>query len=65
MPTLLTLPRIKRLMKVFKTHQAAVDFDAGFVQSFVLPAIEEVVMMAAVLKNETPAKGVYADMAYA
>jgi hypothetical protein len=55
MPTL-TLPLINRLMKEFKTHRAAVDFDAGFVQSFVSPAIEEVVLMA--VKNETPATGV-------
>ena len=46
MPTL-TLSLLERLMKEFKTHRAAVDFDAGFVQSFVSPAIEEVVLMAA------------------
>ncbi len=51
----LTLPLIERLMKEFKTHRAAVDFDAGFVQSFVSPAIEDVVLLAA--KNEMPAAG--------
>jgi hypothetical protein len=55
MPTL-NLPLIKCIRKEFKTHRAAVDFDAGFVQSFVLPAIEDVVLMAA--KNERPAAGV-------
>ncbi|KAI2497792.1 hypothetical protein MHU86_16678 [Fragilaria crotonensis] len=55
-PTALTLPRIERVRKEFKTHRAVVDFDAGFVQSFVSPAIEDVVLMAA--KNETPAAGV-------
>jgi hypothetical protein len=37
---LLTLPLIERLVKAFKTHRAAVDFDAGFVNSFV-PALTE------------------------
>ncbi len=36
---LLTLPLIERLVKAFKTHRVAVDFDAGFVNSFV-PAID-------------------------
>ena len=40
-PTL-TLPSIERLMKAFKTHQAAVDFDTGFVNSFVSSTIEDV-----------------------
>ena len=35
----LTLPQIERLMKEFKTHRAAVDFDAGFVRSCVSSAI--------------------------
>jgi hypothetical protein len=34
MPTL-TLPIIERLVKAFKTHRAAIDFDAGFVNGFV------------------------------
>jgi hypothetical protein len=33
-PTL-TLPLIERLVKAFKTHRAALDFDAGFVNGFV------------------------------
>ena len=33
-PTL-TLPLIERLVKAFKTHRAAIDFDAGFVNGFV------------------------------
>jgi hypothetical protein len=51
-PTL-TLPLIERLLKEFKTHRAAVDFDAGFVNSFVSPAIEDVVVHA--LDNEPKA----------
>jgi hypothetical protein len=39
-PTL-TLPLIKRLVKAFKTHRAAIDFDAGFVNRF-LPKMEGV-----------------------
>ena len=39
-PTL-TLPLIERLMKAFKTHRAAIDFDAGFVNVFV-PKMEGV-----------------------
>ena len=31
----LTLPLIERLVKAFKTHRAAIDFDAGFVYGFV------------------------------
>jgi hypothetical protein len=53
--TTLTLPLSERLMKEFKTQGAAVDFDAGFVQSFILPAIEDVVLLAA--KNEVPTAG--------
>ena len=37
----LTLPLIERLVKAFKTHRTAVDFDAGFVNGFV-PVIEGV-----------------------
>ena len=33
-PTL-TLPFIERLVKDFKTHHAAIDFDTGFVNGFV------------------------------
>ena len=51
-PTL-TLPLILRLMKVYKTHRAAVDFDAGFVNSFVSPAIEDVVVHALDNRNES------------
>jgi hypothetical protein len=39
-PAALTLPLIERLMKAFKTHRAAVDFDAGFVNSVVSAAIK-------------------------
>jgi hypothetical protein len=49
----LTLPLIDRLMKIFKTHRAAVDFDAGFVQSVIPPEIEDVVQFA-LKKNEAP-----------
>ena len=35
-PTALTLPLILRLVKEFKTHRAAIDFDSGFVNSFIL-----------------------------
>jgi hypothetical protein len=31
----LTLPLIERLVKAFKTHLAAINFDAGFVYGFV------------------------------
>ena len=31
----LTLPLIERLVKMFKTHRAAIDFDAGFIYGFV------------------------------
>lgn len=37
----LTLPLNERLVKAFKTHRAAVDFDAGFVNRFV-PKMEGV-----------------------
>jgi hypothetical protein len=34
-------------MKIFKTHRAALDFDAGFVERSVIPkAIEDVVKLA-------------------
>lgn len=49
----LTCPLIERIMKEYKTHRAAVDFDAGFVRSFVSSAIENVVLLAA--KNEVSA----------
>ena len=39
-PTL-TLPLIERLVKAFKTHRAAIDFDSGFVNRFV-PKMEGV-----------------------
>jgi hypothetical protein len=38
-PTTLTLPLIERLHRAFKTHRAAIDFDAGFVNAFV-PKLE-------------------------
>ncbi|KAI2496293.1 hypothetical protein MHU86_18205 [Fragilaria crotonensis] len=38
-PPALTLPLIERLVKAFKTHRAAIDFDAGFVNGFV-PQLE-------------------------
>jgi hypothetical protein len=34
-PPTLTLHLIERLVKAFKTHRAAIDFDAGFVNGFV------------------------------
>ena len=34
-----TLPLIERLVKAFKTHRAAIEFDAGFVNAFV-PKLE-------------------------
>jgi hypothetical protein len=40
-PTL-TLPLIERLVKAFKTHRAAIDFDAGFVNGFV-PVLQGVI----------------------
>ena len=40
-PETLTLPLIERLVKAFKTHRAAIDFDAGFVNRFV-PKMEGV-----------------------
>ena len=39
-PPTLTLPLIERLVKAFKTHRAAIDFDAGFVNGFV-PQLEK------------------------
>jgi hypothetical protein len=39
-PAALTLPLTECLMKAFKTHRAAVDFDAGFVNSVVSAAIK-------------------------
>ncbi len=44
----LTLPLIERLVKAFKTHRAAVDFDTGFVNSFVTSTVEDIVLA----KNE-------------
>jgi hypothetical protein len=38
---ILTLPLIEKLVKAFKTHRAAVDFDAAFVNGFV-PSIDDV-----------------------
>ena len=38
---ILTLPLIERLVKAFKTHRAAIDFDSGFMNGFV-PKIEGV-----------------------
>lgn len=32
--TTLTLPLIERIVKAFKTHRAALDFDAGFLNGF-------------------------------
>jgi hypothetical protein len=43
-PTTLTLPLIERLVKLFKTHRAAIDFDAGFVNAFV-PKLESSVFV--------------------
>jgi hypothetical protein len=40
----LTLPLIERLVKAFKTHRAAVNFDTGLVNSFVSSAVEDVVL---------------------
>jgi hypothetical protein len=40
-PETLTLPLIERLVKAIKTHRAAIDFDAAFVNGFV-PKIEGV-----------------------
>jgi hypothetical protein len=33
-------------MKIFKTHRAALDFDAGFVESVIPKAIDDVVKLA-------------------
>jgi len=38
----LTLPLIERVVKAFKTHRAAIDFDAGFVNGFV-PVLQSVI----------------------
>jgi hypothetical protein len=40
-PVTLTLPLIECLVKAFKTHRAAIGFDAGFVNGFV-PMMEGV-----------------------
>jgi hypothetical protein len=40
----LTLPLIERLVKLFKTHRAAIDFDASFVYGFV-PALKDGVIV--------------------
>jgi hypothetical protein len=37
----LTLPLIERLVKAFKTHRAAIDFEAGFLNSF-LPGVKAI-----------------------
>jgi hypothetical protein len=42
--TKLTLPLIKRLVKAFKTHRAAIDFDAGFVYG-VVPNLKDGVIV--------------------
>jgi hypothetical protein len=39
-PAALTLPLIECLMEAFKTHRAAVDFNAGFVNNVVSAAIK-------------------------
>ena len=41
--TKLTLPLIERVVKAFKTHRAALDFDAGFVNGFVPAMIDGVI----------------------
>jgi len=38
----LTLPLIERVVKAFKNHRAAIDFDAGFVNGFV-PVLQSVI----------------------
>ena len=38
--TKVSLPLIERIVKAFKSHRAAIDFDAGFVYGFV-PAIND------------------------
>jgi hypothetical protein len=38
----LTLPLIECIVKAFKTHRAAIDFDAGFVNGFV-PMLQSVI----------------------
>ena len=42
--TKLTLPLIERLVKAFKTHQVAINFDTGFVYGFV-PAMKDGVIV--------------------
>jgi hypothetical protein len=37
----LTLPLLERLVKAFKTQRAAIDFDAGFLNSF-LPGVKAI-----------------------
>jgi hypothetical protein len=51
-PAALTLPLVERLMKAFKTHRAAVDFDAGFVKSFVSSVIHDAVLAKNEKSNE-------------
>jgi hypothetical protein len=43
--TKLTLPLIERVVKAFKTHRAALDFDAGFVNGFVPSMIDGVIVI--------------------
>jgi hypothetical protein len=42
--TKLTLPLIERVVNAFKTHHAALDFDAGFVNGF-MPAMSDGVIL--------------------
>jgi hypothetical protein len=42
--TKLTLPLIERVVKAFKTHHAALDFDAGFVNGFMPATIDGVIL---------------------
>jgi hypothetical protein len=39
------LPLIERVVKAFKTHRAALDFDAGFVNGFVPSMIDGVIVI--------------------
>jgi hypothetical protein len=43
--TKLTLPLIERIVKAFKTHRAALNFDAGFVNGFVPAMIDGVIVI--------------------
>ena len=42
--TKLTLPLIERVVNAFKTHHAALDFDAGFVNGFMPATIDGVIL---------------------